>query len=132
MKSHDTIQQKKFYKLLKESQPRQNPERVIFNYSDITLSDEEKSLLVKGLNFALPPSNLNYADYLTNFELFYRSIRNLDILSNEDLDFLKTKVKDTALSSFRTYNANIPRNLSDGEYKAIENLSKNNKKMLAF
>ena len=61
-----------------------------------------------------------------NFELFYRSIRNLDVLSNGDLDFVKTKIKDAALSSFRFYNANIPQNLSDEELEALEKLSKNN------
>ena len=91
-----------------------------------SLSDAEKSLLVKGLRFSLPPKKLNYADYLVNFELFYRSIRNLDVLSNGDLDFVKTKIKDAALSSFRFYNANIPQNLSDEELEALEKLSKDN------
>ena len=33
---------------------------------------------------------LDYADYLVNFELFFRDIHNLDILFNEHLDFVKT------------------------------------------
>ena len=45
-----------------------------------------------------------YVDYLAHFELFYRDIRNLEVLSNEDLDFVKTKTKETALSLFREYN----------------------------
>ena len=36
---------------LKECQPRQYPEKVILNYSNISLSDVDKSLLVKGLQF---------------------------------------------------------------------------------
>ena len=103
LKSHDSIQQKKFSLLFKNRQPKHNPDRVIFNFSKVSLSDAEKSLLVKGLRFSLPPKKLNYADYLVNFELFYRSIRNLDVLSNGDLDFVKTKIKDAALSSFRFY-----------------------------
>ena len=63
---------------------------------------------------------------MVNFELFYRSIRNVDVLSNGDLDFVKTKIKDAALSSFRFYNANVPQHLSDEELKALEKLSKNN------
>ena len=61
-----------------------------------------------------------------NFELFYRSIRNLDVLSNGDLDFVKTKLKDAALSSFPFYNAKIPQNLSDEKLEALEKLSKDN------
>ena len=45
-----------------------------------------------------------YVDYLAHFELFYRDIRNLEVLSNKDLDFVKSKTKETALSSFREYN----------------------------
>ena len=41
------------------------------------------------------------------------------------MDFVKTKVKDAALTSFRNYNVNLPRNLSDEEFKALQNLSKN-------
>ena len=87
LKSHDSIQQKEFNALFKNCQPKHNPDGVIFNYSKISLSDTEKSLLVRGLRFSLPPKKLNYADYLTNFELFYRSIRNLDVLSNGDFRF---------------------------------------------
>ena len=53
---------------------------------------------------------LNYADYLTHFELFYRS---------------KTKIKDVPLSSFHFYNANVPQNLSDEVLVALHRLSKN-------
>ena len=126
LKSHDSIQQKKFNALLRKQQPKHDPDRAIFNYSKISLSDAEKSLLVKGLRFSLPPKKLNYADYLVNFELFYRSIRNLNVLSNGDLDFVKTKIKDATLSSFRFYNANIPQNLSYEELEALEQLSKDN------
>ena len=39
LKSHDSIQQKKFNALFKNRQPKHNPDRVIFNYSKISLSD---------------------------------------------------------------------------------------------
>ena len=67
-------------------------------------------LLVRGFRFSLPPKTLDYADYLTNFELFYRS---------------KTKIKDVPLSSFCFYNANVPQNLSDEVPVALHRLSKN-------
>ena len=70
---------------------------------------------MKGLNFSLPPKYLDYADYLVNFELFYRNIRNLGILSNEDLDFVKARTKQVALFSYRNYNNNVPQNLSKEE-----------------
>ena len=69
---------------------------------------------------------LKYAEYLIHFELFYWDIHNLEILSIEDLDFVKTKTKETALSSFRQYNKNAQQNLSKEEFAALTNLSKNN------
>ena len=89
LKSHDSIQQKTFSTLFKSCQLKHNPDGVNFNYSKISLSDTGKSLLVRGHRFSLPPKKPNYADFLTNFELFYRSIRNLDVLLNGDLDFVK-------------------------------------------
>ena len=125
LKSNSVVQQKKFCNLLKEKRSTQNPEKVIFNFSKYVLSDCEKSLLTKGLNFSIPCKKLDYADYLVQFELFFRDIRNLDILSNEDLDFVKTKTKEAALSSYRSYNNNVPQNLSKEEFTALQNLSKN-------
>ena len=85
----------------------------------------EKSLLVKGLNFALPPKQLSYSDYLINFELFFRSIDTLKILLGDNSDFIKTKIKDTALTFFRNYNANVPQHFSNKEFGALKSLSKN-------
>ena len=66
-----------------------------------------------------------YSDYSVNFELFYRSIDNLKILSRDSLDYMKTKIKDLASTSFRNYNANIPQHLSNEEFQALKNLSGN-------
>ena len=69
--------------------------------------------------------DLDYADYLANFELFYRNIGNLGILPNEDLDFVKTRIKEAALSTNRNYNNNVPQHLSKEEFLALQNLRKN-------
>ena len=80
-----------------ENKPKQDPEKVIFNFSKVSLTEVEKSLLVKGLSFSLPPKQFSYSDYLNNFELFYRSIDNSKILWRDNLDFIKNRIKDTAL-----------------------------------
>ena len=112
LKSNSVVQQKKFCNLLKGKRSTQNPEKVIFNFSKYVLSDCEKSLLIKGLNFSMPCKKLGYVDYLQQFELFFKDIRNLQILSNEDLGFVKAKTKEAALSSYRSYNNYVPQNLS--------------------
>ena len=101
-----------------------DPSKVIFNFSKYELSDCEKRLLAKALNFSLPFKHLDYTDYLVNFELFYRNIRNLGILSNEDVDFVKTRTKEAALSSYRNYNNNVPQHLSKEEFLSLQNLCK--------
>ena len=58
LKSRDFIQQEKFNVLFKNHQHKHNPDGAICNYSKISLSDEEKSLLVKGFRFSLPPKKL--------------------------------------------------------------------------
>ena len=73
----------------------------------------------------LGPKQLSYSDYLINFGLFYRSINNLKILSGDNLDFIKIRIKDTALTSFRYYNANVPKHLSNEEFEALKTLSGN-------
>ena len=39
LKTHDSIQQKKFNKLLIENRPKQDPEKVIFNFSKLSLTN---------------------------------------------------------------------------------------------
>ena len=68
---------------------------------------------------------LDYADYLVQFELFFRDIRDLDILSKKDLYFVKAKTKKAALSSYRSYSNNLPQNLITEESIALQNLSEN-------
>ena len=54
--------------------------------------------------------------------MFYRNIRNIDILSNEDLEFVKTRTKEESLRSYRNYKNNVPQYLSKEE---LQNLRKN-------
>ena len=49
---------------------------------------------------------------------------NLGILSDEDLDFVKTRTKEVALS-YQNYNNNVPQHLSKEEFLALQNLCKN-------
>ena len=56
LKNHDSIQQKTFNKLITECKPKQDAGKVIFNFSHVFLTEVEKSLLVKGFSFSLPPT----------------------------------------------------------------------------
>ena len=58
----------KILKLGKTSLSRNNPDKVSYNFSSVTLSASDKSLLNKGLNFALPPASLEYSEYLIDYQ----------------------------------------------------------------
>ena len=77
LRHHEKIQHKKLSRLCgdvsKSSTP--DPDKVIFNYSSRTLSDTEKNLLARGLNFSLPPRKLRFRDFLTPFEKFFKLIK---------------------------------------------------------
>ena len=41
------------------------------------------------------------------------------MFSNEDLDFVKTKTKDAALSSYKLYKNYVPQNFSKDKFMAV-------------
>ena len=95
---------------------------MIINFSSYQLNDVGKSLLAKGLNFALPPKILNRADCLLPFEMVYRDIKTMDVPLS-DLDIIKVALKEYACSSFKKYNFLKELNLSRDEYNALKSLS---------
>ena len=101
-----------------------DPKKVIHNFSSYQLSDTEKSLLCKGLNFSLSPKCLKFENYLLPFELLYPDVYDSDNKDESRLH-LKSKIKDIGLTSYRTYNIKDHRfeNLSQEEYDAFINLS---------
>ena len=98
--------------------------RSFFNFSSHALTDHEKSLLSKGLNFAIPPKDINYADYLLPFELVYRDINSLRI-SNFDLDCIKARLRDSAFLSYKETGKFMENNLPKDELDAIKSLIRN-------
>ena len=59
-----------------------NSDKIIINYSSCQLSDTEKTVLTNDLNFALPPKKLNYAGYLTPYEILFGDIKRLSVDDN--------------------------------------------------
>ena len=74
----------------------------------------EKTLLCKGLKFWIPPKRLDYADHVLPFELLFREIIKNEMPS-EDKEFIKTRLKASAFTSFRLHNYVIENNLTKKE-----------------
>ena len=107
LKNQQDIHSKKLFNLgIESSKTSHDTKKVIFNYSSHVLTESEKSLLCKGLNFAILPDKLEYFDFLLPFELLYRDIQNLDV-TDQKKQLLKARIKDSALSSFSSYNKNF-------------------------
>ena len=122
IKAMEKIELKQNVKLIKifEENVRHDPKQIIHNYSSHTLTPEQESLLIKGLNFALPPKKLKYEDYMLPFELLYRDFHTLEKKENE-LVFAKNELRHIAYSSFKAYNKKEHKfeNISKLEHKAF-------------
>ena len=103
-----------------------DPEKVTFNFSSHKLTSSEKHILSKGLRFAIPPRQIDYSDYLAEYELLYRSTTDLS-MTLEDRECFKAKLKDIALSSYKLFNDNCKyeNNLSSEKLSSLKTLMRN-------
>ena len=104
---HDNIHKRKLQNLLKTSSNNifsdsHNPDRVIFNFSLYKLTDDEKNVLCKGLNFSVNPGLIEYSEFLLPFGLLFRDIKR-EGLCNEDMSVIKARLLDTALTSYQNF-----------------------------
>ena len=113
-------QEKKLFNLgMRTAAETNDPEKVIFNFSDRTLSAAEKSLLAKGLNLSIPPKKLNYGDFLQPFQSFYTSVlkSQTDSLATQKADLISASIKNTFLEYLNSYNPKIEQNLANQNMK---------------
>ena len=69
-----------------------DPEKVIFNFFTYDFSSNDQDLS-KGLHFTIPPMQIDYSNFMTEFQPLYRSISDLSMTTEEKYCF-KTKLKD--------------------------------------
>ena len=67
---------------------------------------------------------MDYGDHMLPFELLFRDL-NKNKMPNEDKGFLKTRLKDSTFTSFRSYNYKSEINLTKNERLALNNLFNN-------
>ena len=108
LSQHQRVQDRKIFRLCsgQNNSNSVNPDDVVFNFSDRLISNKEKEILSKGLNFAIPPTKLNSCSFLTPFEKFYNQLKREPINFNSGFFpvSIKAKLKDIAYSGFRSYN----------------------------
>ena len=99
-----------------------NLDKIIINHASYQLPDIEKTVLVKGFNFVLLPKKLNYADYLTPYELLFRDIKELSV-DDSILERVKVDMRKMFLSSFENFKFKDELNIIPDELKALKDLS---------
>ena len=102
-------------------------DKVIYNLSNCQLTDCDKSLLIKRLNFVIPPKKIEYSKFLLPFELLFRDIKS-DSESSADLASIKVRLQDTAFTSYSAFKKDNspPFNLSKDEFESLCTLKKEN------
>ena len=92
------------------------------------MTDAEKTLLARGLNFSLPPRRPRFCDFLAPFEKLYGILKKEPIAKNPingfDEELIKTRIKDIALMGYKTYIP--PKSIFSDEFKITEGLQKDN------
>ena len=108
LSQHQRVQDRKIFRLCSRQKNSNsvNPDDVVFNFSDRLISDKEKEILSNGLNFAIPPTKLNFCSFLTPFGKFWNKLKQEPANSHSAFfpDSIKIKLKDIACSGFRSYN----------------------------
>ena len=120
----ETAQNEKLAKML-EGHLVHDSDDLIFNFSSHVLSNAQKSILMKGLNFALPPKKLRHEDYLINFELLFRNSVESKSIKDGELQEFKSKLRTLSLQSLKYYNRKKKKleNITEDEYNALLELS---------
>ena len=128
---HGNIYKQKLQNLLKISSynifiDSHNPDSVIVIFSWYKLTEDEKNVLCKGLDFSVKSGLIEYSEFLLPLELLFHDIKRED-LCNEDICVIKARLLDTALTSYQNFSRDQepPENLTSSEFKALKRLSKN-------
>ena len=77
LNQHQRVQDRKIFRLCSKQKNSHsvNPDYVVFNFSYRLISDKEKEIVSKGLNFAIPQTKLNFYNLLMTFEKFYNKLK---------------------------------------------------------
>ena len=96
----------------------------LFNFPNHSLTEQGESLLSTGMNLAIPPEDVNYADYLPPFELLFTTI-DLCEIPNYGYEFIRRRLKECVLTPFTDSDNINKNNLFKEEHLVLKDLMKN-------
>lgn len=76
-----------------------NPDKVIYNLSNHSLTNSEKSALSNGLKYVIHPTKPKFVPHFLNFEKLFKTLKSHDCYKQDEgnFNFLKSSLKHTAL-----------------------------------
>ena len=79
--------------------------------------DSDKYILIRGLNFAIPPKKIEHSKFLLPIEFLFRDMKSSTEYSVDSAS-IKARLKDTAFTSYSTFDkyTSPPFNLSLNHY----------------
>ena len=80
-----------------------------------------RNIFYQGIHFVIPPTQIDYSNYLAKYELLYRGTTDLS-MTLEDRESFNDKLKDIALSFYKLLNDNCKyeNNLSSEELSSLK------------
>ena len=78
------------------------PDDIIFNHSNITLNNQQKAILALGLDYSIPPQNINKPKHYFSFEYIITTLKNDTPYKTTKEEVFKA-ISDIANWSYKTY-----------------------------
>ena len=104
-----------------------DPEKASYNFSICNLTESNKSSLIKGLNFTIPPKKIGYSKFLLPFELLYRDKKS-SIQPSVNVYSKSARLQGTEFASYSGFDRDTSSstNLSEAEFESSCKLKNEN------
>lgn len=82
-----------------------DPKKLVLNYSNKVLTNEEIEVLSHGLKFGMPPKKINYSKFFLSFEKLINDLKENQIYekATDSWQRLRTSLKNLAFSSYYSF-----------------------------
>lgn len=124
IKSTKETHLKKLINLGALTSPNIDASKVIFNFSDKSLSNEEKDILKLGLQFGLPNPKIKFVDHFLPFENLAQSVKKIKHDNEQVLNELTSQIKNIARSSYEHNDHSDKNKYISSQIKVLKNLKK--------
>ncbi|XP_063590046.1 uncharacterized protein LOC134766927 [Penaeus indicus] len=98
----DNIHSKKLLKLGIDVKKRVDINKVIFNFSDRILTEEQKDVLAHGLDYCMPPNMISFHNFYLYFEKLCIVLKSSDIYNNT-LSNVTNNITTIANNTFKKF-----------------------------